>query len=48
MILDAVGAYKQVIIKKGQVPALNMFGRAIIKPKGTVPKHTHDNMDEVR
>ncbi len=48
MMLDAVDAYKQVIIQKGEVPGLNMFGRAIINPNGRVPKHTHANMDEVR
>ncbi len=47
-MLDAVGAFKQVIIQKGKVPALNMFGRATINPNGNVPKHTHANMDEVR
>ncbi len=47
-MLGAVDVFKQVIIRKGEVPALNMFGRAIIKPNGRVPKHTHTNMDEVR
>lgn len=43
----SVGASKQVMIRKGQVPHMNMFARAVISPGGLVPSNQHADMDEI-